>query len=47
MQINYPRLLADLHCLATFGQLGSGVYRLSFTPEDRAIGRHGTGCCRR
>jgi beta-ureidopropionase / N-carbamoyl-L-amino-acid hydrolase len=35
MQINYPRLLADLRHLATFGQVGSGVHRLSFTPEDR------------
>jgi len=35
MQINYPRLLADLRRLATFGQAGSGVHRLSFTPEDR------------
>jgi N-carbamoyl-L-amino-acid hydrolase len=35
MQINYPRLLADLRHLATFGQVGSGVNRLSFTPEDR------------
>jgi N-carbamoyl-L-amino-acid hydrolase len=39
MQINYPRLLADLRHLATFGQVGSGVHRLSFTPEDRAA-RH-------
>jgi len=35
MQINYPRLLDDLRHLATFGQAGSGVHRLSFTPEDR------------
>jgi N-carbamoyl-L-amino-acid hydrolase len=35
MQINYRRLLADLRQLATFGQIGSGVNRLSFTPEDR------------
>jgi N-carbamoyl-L-amino-acid hydrolase len=35
MQINYSRLLADLRRLATFGQVGSGVHRLSFTPEDR------------
>src|SRR4029453_13224508 len=35
MQINYLRLLADLRQLATFGQVGSGVHRLSFTPEDR------------
>jgi N-carbamoyl-L-amino-acid hydrolase len=35
MQINYRRLLADLRHLATFGQVGSGVHRLSFTPEDR------------
>lgn len=35
MPINYPRLLADLRHLATFGQVGSGVHRLSFTPEDR------------
>jgi beta-ureidopropionase / N-carbamoyl-L-amino-acid hydrolase len=39
MQINYPRLLADLHRLAQFGQVGSGVHRLSFTPEDQAA-RH-------
>ncbi|HKA53457.1 MAG TPA: hydantoinase/carbamoylase family amidase, partial [Candidatus Binatia bacterium] len=35
MRINYPRLLADLRQLAKFGQVGSGVHRLSFTPEDR------------
>src|SRR2546430_9378692 len=35
MQINYPRLLADLRHLATFGQVGRGVQRLSYTPEDR------------
>src|SRR5262249_10240225 len=35
MRIDYPRLLADLRQLATFGQVGSGVNRLSFTPEDR------------
>src|SRR5215475_1561969 len=35
MQINYPRLLADLRRLATFGQVGRGVNRLSFTPEDQ------------
>jgi len=35
MRINYPRLLADLRQLATFGRVGSGVNRLSFTPEDR------------
>ena len=35
MQINYHRLLADLRHLATFGQVGSGVQRLSFSPEDR------------
>lgn len=35
MQINYPRLLDDLRYLATFGQVGSGVHRLSFSPEDR------------
>jgi beta-ureidopropionase / N-carbamoyl-L-amino-acid hydrolase len=35
MQINYRRLLDDLRQLATFGQVGSGVHRLSFTPEDR------------
>ncbi len=35
MQINYPRLLADLRRLATFGQMGRGVHRLSFTLEDR------------
>jgi beta-ureidopropionase / N-carbamoyl-L-amino-acid hydrolase len=35
MQINYRRLLDDLRHLATFGQVGSGVHRLSFTPEDR------------
>jgi N-carbamoyl-L-amino-acid hydrolase len=35
MQINYLRLLADLRRLAKFGQVGSGVHRLSFTPEDR------------
>jgi N-carbamoyl-L-amino-acid hydrolase len=35
MQINHRRLLADLRHLATFGQAGSGVHRLSFTPEDR------------
>jgi beta-ureidopropionase / N-carbamoyl-L-amino-acid hydrolase len=39
MQINYRRLLDDLRYLATFGQVGSGVNRLSFTPEDRAA-RH-------
>jgi N-carbamoyl-L-amino-acid hydrolase len=39
MQINYPRLLADLRHLATFGQVGSGVHRLSFTPEDQAARR--------
>jgi beta-ureidopropionase / N-carbamoyl-L-amino-acid hydrolase len=35
MQINHPRLLAELRQLATFGQVGRGVHRLSFTPEDR------------
>ncbi len=35
MQINYPRLLADLRHLAKFGQVRSGVHRLSFTPEDQ------------
>lgn len=35
MQINYHRLLADLGQLATFGQAGRGVRRLSFTPEDQ------------
>ncbi len=35
MQINYLRLLADLRRLAKFGQVGRGVHRLSFTPEDR------------
>ncbi|HEX9867516.1 MAG TPA: Zn-dependent hydrolase, partial [Candidatus Tectomicrobia bacterium] len=35
MQINYPRLLDDLRRLAQFGQVGSGVHRLSFTPEDQ------------
>src|SRR5262245_60671887 len=35
MQINYPCLLADLRQLATFGQVGRGVHRLSFTSEDR------------
>ncbi len=39
LAINYPRLLADLRQLATFGQVGSGVNRLSFTPEDQAA-RH-------
>src|SRR5262245_3029860 len=39
MQINYPRLLADLQTLATFGKVGSGVNRLSFSPEDQAA-RH-------
>jgi N-carbamoyl-L-amino-acid hydrolase len=39
MQINYPRLLADMRHLATFGQVSTGVHRLSFTPEDRAA-RH-------
>src|SRR5262245_12650002 len=36
MHINYDRLLADLRHLATFGRVGSGVHRLSFTTEDRA-----------
>ncbi|MGE0827558.1 MAG: M20 family metallo-hydrolase [Candidatus Binatia bacterium] len=35
MQLNYSRLLTDLRTLATFGQVGSGVNRLSFTLEDR------------
>ena len=35
MQINYRRLFDDLRHLATFGQVGGGVHRLSFTPEDR------------
>lgn len=35
MPINYRRLLDDLRHLATFGQVGRGVNRLSFTPEDR------------
>jgi len=38
-QINYPRLLSDLRTLATYGQVGSGVNRLSFTLEDQAA-RH-------
>jgi hypothetical protein len=37
MQINYPRLLADLHHLATFGQVGHGVHRLSFSLEDGEV----------
>ena len=35
MQINYHRLLDDLRHLATFGRVGSGVHRLSFTLEDQ------------
>lgn len=35
MQINYHRLLDDLRHLATFGQVGSGVHRLSFTAADQ------------
>lgn len=35
MQINHRRLLDDLRHLATFGQVGSGVNRLSFTSEDQ------------
>jgi len=35
MRINYPRLLADLRHLATFGQVDSGVHRLSFTSVDQ------------
>jgi beta-ureidopropionase / N-carbamoyl-L-amino-acid hydrolase len=35
MQINYRRLLDDLRHLAKFGQVGSGVHRLSFTAEDQ------------
>ena len=36
MQINYRRLFADLRQLATFGRVGSGVQRLSFTADDQA-----------
>lgn len=39
IQINYRRLLDDLRTLATFGKVGSGVNRLSYSPEDQAA-RH-------
>lgn len=39
MPINHRRLLDDLRHLATFGQAGKGVNRLSFTAEDLAA-RH-------
>ncbi|MBM4254918.1 MAG: hydantoinase/carbamoylase family amidase [Deltaproteobacteria bacterium] len=39
MQIHYRRLLDDLRTLAKFGQVRTGVHRLSFTPEDGAA-RH-------
>jgi len=35
MPINHRRLLDDLRHLATFGQMGKGVNRLSFTIEDQ------------
>lgn len=36
MQLNHDRLLDSLRQLAQFGKAGTGVNRLSFTPEDRA-----------
>ena len=36
MQLNHARLLSSLTQLAQFGKVGTGVNRLSFTPEDRA-----------
>ncbi len=36
MQLNHARLLNSLTQLAQFGKVGTGVNRLSFTPEDRA-----------
>ena len=36
MQLNHARLLDSLTQLAQFGKVGTGVNRLSFTPEDRA-----------
>ena len=36
MQLNHDRLLDSLRQLAQFGKSGTGVNRLSFTPEDRA-----------
>lgn len=39
IQINYHRLLDDLRTLATFGKVGSGVNRISYSPEDQAA-RH-------
>ena len=35
MRLDHPRLLADLHRLADFGKLGSGVDRPAFSPQDR------------
>jgi N-carbamoyl-L-amino-acid hydrolase len=34
--VDGERFLSDLQTLRQFGQLGSGVQRLAFTPEDRA-----------
>lgn len=34
--VDGKRLLDDLRTLATFGKVGTGVNRLSFSPEDRA-----------
>ena len=36
MKINHARLLSDLRQLAQFGKVGTGVNRLSFSPEDQA-----------
>ena len=35
MKIDHARLLSDLHRLAQFGKVGTGVNRLSFGPEDQ------------
>ncbi len=35
MKIDHARLLSDLHQLAQFGKVGTGVNRLSFSPEDQ------------
>ncbi len=36
MQLNHDRLLDSLRQLAQFGKTGTGVNRLTFSPEDRA-----------
>ena len=36
MKINHARLLSNLHQLAQFGKVGTGVNRLSFSLEDQA-----------